>query len=385
LQAGSLGALALAPASRLAASLAKAAPSPQTLQARILKATLGKSIRFPNCQGDMWQTTWADDDSLYALTDDSTGFNKACDSNFAFHRFTGGPPPNIRGETINCMSEFGKGGELKEDRGSWKATGLISVDGVLYITPCRDYYEGVADRVPNPGHRFMVEQGWDSSIIKSIDHGKTWSPAPKLDHAMFPGIIFSHPFFVQYGKDGQVTKKDDADKYVYAVSNDGTWNNGNWMTMGRVSKGLIERLDPADWEFIHGFDEQNQPIWRPRHDNALYVFRSPGHTSCTGIHYIPGLDLYIMLQWYHPRLEAPWPARWTLTRWELYSAPAPWGSWTMFHTQDFEPQGFYNPSIPSKFISEDGRKFWIFTPGFFGSPEDVYGLNMIPVTLEVQR
>jgi hypothetical protein len=99
----------------------------------------------------------------------------------------------------------------------------------------------------------------------------------------------------------------------------------------------------------------------------------------TGIHYIKGLDLYIMPQWYYPHLEE---FRWTVTRWDFYSAPAPWGPWTLFHTQDFDPQGFYNPSIPSKFISEDGRKFWIFVAGFYNSPENVYGLNMIPVTLE---
>jgi hypothetical protein len=249
---------------------------------------------------------------------------------------------------------------------------------VLYLSVSRHFYEGVVDTKPNPAHRFLIQQTWDASILKSTDHGKTWSRAPKLDHAMFPGRIFSNPFFVQYGKDGQGTK-DDADKYVYAVSNDGTWNNGNWMTLGRVSKGLIGRLDPGDWEFIQGYDAQNQPIWRPRCDNALYVFRSPGHTSMTGIHYIKGLDLYIMPQWYYPHLEE---FRWTVTRWDFYSAPAPWGPWTLFHTQDFDPQGFYNPNIPSKFISEDGRKFWIFVAGFYNSPENVYGLNMIPVTLE---
>ena len=66
---------------------------------------------------------------------------------------------------------------------------------------------------------------------------------------------------------------------------------------------------------------------------------------------------------------------------------APWGPWTPFHTQDFEPQGFYNPSIPSKFISEDGRKFWIFVAGDFTAseqPGNFYGLNMLPVTLEVE-
>jgi hypothetical protein len=58
----------------------------------------------------------------------------------------------------------------------------------------------------------------------------------------------------------------------------------------------------------------------------------------------------------------------------------------LFHTQDFEPQGFYNPSIPSKFISEDGRQFWIFVAGDFTDqgPKNFYGLNMLPVTLEIE-
>ena len=106
----------------------------------------------------------------------------------------------------------------------------------------------------------------------------------------------------------------------------------------------------------------------------------------TGVHYIRGLDLYRMPQWYYPHLEEP-KRRWKVTRWEFYSAPAPWGPWTLFHPQDVEPQSFYNPSIPSKFISENGREFWLFVSGDFKTNEesrDVYGLNMIPVTLEVQ-
>jgi hypothetical protein len=379
LHAASLGALTFAATSSLGSSPAKAAQSTQGGKGRSLKATMGKSIHFPNSWGDVWTTTWADDDNLYSVTDDSKGFNNACDSNLAMNRITGGPPPSIEGATINPMSEYGKRGEFKEDGATWKASGLTCVDGVLYLSVSRHFSEGVVDTKPIPGHRFLIQQTWDASIIKSTDHGKTWSRAPKLDHAMFPGRIFSNPFFVQYGKDGQGTK-DDADKYVYAVSNDGAWNNGNWMTLGRVSKALIGQLDPGDWEFIHGFDAQNQPIWRPRYDNALYVFRAPGHTSMTGIHYLKGLDLYIMPQWYYPHLEE---FRWTVTRWEWYCAPAPWGPWTLFHTQDFDPQGFYNPSIPSKFISEDGRKFWIFVAEFGDSPENVYGLDMIPVTLEV--
>jgi hypothetical protein len=59
----------------------------------------------------------------------------------------------------------------------------------------------------------------------------------------------------------------------------------------------------------------------------------------------------------------------------------------LFHTQDVEPQGFYNPSIPSKFISEDGRKSWVFVAGDltdYREPKNFYGLNMLPVTLELE-
>ena len=383
---GSLAALAYTTSGGFSATPLPAAASQQAgNKNRIVKAQIGNSIRIPNCSGDVWTTTWADDDNLYSATDDTTGFDNACDSNLAVQRITAGSPPNVQGETVNAMREFGKGGELKEDKASWKASGLICVDGVLYLAVSRHYYDGVGDTSSDSAHHFWIQETWDASIVKSTDHGKTWSAAPKLGHAMFPGRVFSNPFFIQYGKDGKGTK-DGAAEYVYAVSNDGTWNNGNWMALGRVSRGLIERLDPDDWEFVHGFDEKGQPIWRPRHDNALYIFRSPGRASMTGIHHVAPLDLYIMPQWHYPQLDDP-KRRWKVTRWEFYQAPAPWGPWTLFHTQDFEPQGFYNPSIPSKFISDDGRKFWIFVAGDFTDykePKNFYGLNVLPVTLEVE-
>ena len=374
-----------APRSLIGAPIAAAARPESEKKKRIVKAQIGNSVRIPNCSGDVWTTTWADDNNLYSVTDDTTGFNKACDSNLAVQRVTGGPPPNLQGETVNAMREFGKGGELKTDNASWKASGLTCVDGVLYLAVSRHYYDGVGDMSSDSAHHFWVQETWDASIIKSTDHGKTWTEAAKLNHAMFPGRVFSNPFFVQYGKDGKASKHG-ADQYVYAVSNDGTWNNGNWMTLGRVSRGLLGRLDPDDWEFVHDFNDKFEPIWGPRHDNAIYIFRSPGRTSMTGIHYISPLDLYIMPQWHYPRFDDP-KRRWKLTRWEFYQAPAPWGPWTLFHTQDFEPQGFYNPSIPSKFISEDGLNFWIFVAGDFTSasePNNVYGLNVLPVTLELE-
>jgi hypothetical protein len=210
---------------------------------------------------------------------------------------------------------------------------------------------------------------------------------PRLGHATFPGRTFSTPFFVQYGRDGQGVK-DGADRYTYAVSNDGAWNNGNWMILGRVQKDRIGRLEPTDWEFVRGYDDVEQPVWGPGHDNALYVFRAPGRASMTGIHYIQGLDLYVLPQWHYPYLDDP-VRRFKHTRFEFYQAPAPWGPWTLFHTQDFEPQSWYNPCIPGKFISSDGKRFWLFVAGdFLGAAKPArtyYALWMVPVVLELRR
>jgi hypothetical protein len=102
-----------------------------------------------------------------------------------------------------------------------------------------------------------------------------------------------------------------------------------------------------------------------------------------GIHYIAPLDVYILPQWYllygsrgsRPNLGA--------TRLEFHEAPAPWGPWSLFHAEDFEPQGWYNPSIPSKYISRDGRHLWLFIAGWPGTKW--YALYMMPMTLEISK
>ncbi len=325
-------------------------------------------------RGDVWSTTWARDGALYSVSDDTNGFGNACASNLAIHRITGDMLPDIHGETINCMSAYGADGELGADRASWKANGLTCIDGVLYLSVSRHHYMN---------DNFPIQQTWDASIVKSEDGGQTWSETPRLGQSMFPGHTFSTPFFVQYGQDG-AGDADGARTYVYAVSSDGVWNNGSTMTLGRVRRDRIGRLDPRDWEFVNGYDKARQPVWGARQDTALYTFRAPGRTSMTGIHYIAPLGLYIMPQWHYPCLE-PFerPRSWQVSRWDFYQAPVPWGPWTLFHSQEFDPQGWYNPCIPGKFIGDNGRTLWIFTAGDFGT-QAYYYLHMIRMTLEVE-
>jgi hypothetical protein len=344
---------------------------------RITSARYGEPIRYPKSHGDLWTATWADDDALYVASDDTRGFNDSCNSNLAIHRIVGVNPPDLSAQTVNPMGEYGSIGErLEIDNGMWKACGLASVDGVLYLSVSRHTY---------PWDAFHIQRAWDASIVKSTDHGQHWSPMPRIGHSMFPGFTFSAPFFIQYGRDGTIPDAHEARSYVYAVSGDGTWNNGHSMSLGRVRRDLLPRLDGSDWEFVHGFSKDGSPVWRPRHDTAGYIFRQPGATSMTGIHYISALGIYIMPQWYHNRLQEP-EKRWQSTCLALYQAEAPWGPWELFHSWDTYPQGWYNPCIPSKFVSEDGLKLWIFACGDWTTAKSIdamYGLYMIPVDLQI--
>jgi hypothetical protein len=103
----------------------------------------------------------------------------------------------------------------------------------------------------------------------------------------------------------------------------------------------------------------------------------------TGVQYLSPLGLYVMPQWHYPHLDRPHPDRWQVTRWELYQAPEPWGPWTLFHEEEFAPQAFYNPSIPAKFVSENGLTFSIFTAGDFATQAH-YALHVVPVSLVVE-
>ena len=383
LQAGCLGAFAL--------NLGGANPLPDAGELPVISAHLGDPITYEQSFGDIWSTTWADDGNLYSVSDDTRGFKNACDSNLAIHRITGEIPPDLEGTTINPMAEYGPMmGKSPIDGGNWKGAGLTCVDGVLYLGVCRNGGAYIRDtRGPN----YWLQEAWDASIVKSLDHGKTWSPAPEIGKAMFPGKNLCYPCFVEYGQNGNGHK----DEFVYAVSEDGSWNNACSMTMGRVSRGRIGRLDARDWEFFHGFDSDLKPIWWPRHDTARAIFRAPGRTSMASIFHLPALDIYVLPQWSRdytrPELQdvnlwlhsdpSSRDLRRKVTRFEFYQAREPWGPWSKFHEQSMDPQGFYCPAIPSKFISKDGRKFWLFTSG---NPPDNkwYRLTMIPVTLQVR-
>jgi len=155
---------------------------------RITKCQFGEAIAYRgSVGGDVWMMTWADDDNLYAVSDETLGFDDACFSNIAIHRISGGPPPDIQGVTVNCLTEFGKSTELKADGAKWNVCGLTCVDGVLYLA---------VDRLaiyPESSGYWSFSEAWDSSIIKSTDHGKTWTPVAATRPSDVSGTHLRHP------------------------------------------------------------------------------------------------------------------------------------------------------------------------------------------------
>jgi len=111
--------------------------SDQSTKPLIRSARLGAPTKLAGSGGDTWIAAWADDDTLYVTSDDTSGFDNACGksaSNLAVNRVSGSMPPQLRGETVNCMKEYGLGSETKrEDGGMWKACGITCVDGILYM------------------------------------------------------------------------------------------------------------------------------------------------------------------------------------------------------------------------------------------------------------
>ena len=80
---------------------------------------------------------------------------------------------------------------------------------------------------------------------------------------MFPGMRFGAPYFVWYGKNGAASVHN-ADRYVYAVANNGHFEDGDDYILGRVLKSKLPNLNAADWQFY---------IARRRHAQRQLDFR----------------------------------------------------------------------------------------------------------------
>ena len=235
----------------------------------------------------------------------SIGWNAATTSccNIAFSTLSTSTSAVV-GTLVNSMTTWGTETQTGSDSASYKPVGLLSVSGTLYAFTTRQ------NPTRNAGDSFKNTQA-NAQIIKSTDHGVTWTPAPPSTAApyaspQFPSGSygnFGSPFFVQYGQDYAGNTVDNAGTYVYAISNDGFWNNGSSRSIiGRVPISAIGNLSASDWTFFTGGDGSNSANWSATASSATSILTNSGELSQASVQYIPSLGRYLMIAWYYPSI-----------------------------------------------------------------------------------
>ena len=340
----------------------------------IASVKVGSPVKFADNQGDTWIAAWAGDDNLYSPSNDTSGFRKGCNSNVAFNRLEGSDPLHLAGTTVNPMAEYGAEGERGPDGCTWKSTGCIWIDGALYLVVSRHLY---GEESGDPKRRQTAE---NASIIRSTDFGKTWSRTAKENYQnpMFGGRRFATPYFIQYGYGHGEQAPDNAEQYVYATSNNGFWDCGDDMVLGRVARSKFGLLNGSDWEYFAGGDGMQAGAWTKKMPDAKQLLVTPDRFGMTGAVYLAAQRRYFMIGWYYPAGGGKMPGAGTHTVWDFYESPKPWGPWTRISSFDSTPLGLYSPQICPKFQSSE--RIYALAAGYWEHPED-YRLTMVPLEL----
>lgn len=250
-----------------------------------------------NSDGNVWSSTWAENGDLYSISDDTSGWNSTCDANFAIEEETGNDPLHLTGRIVNCMTAYGFAGQSAPNQYNWKAESIISIGGTLYASIGNMIYA-------SNGHRQYIE---NSTIIKSTDNGKTWTPSEtqNYNHPMFPYQGFA-PFFIQYGQDDNpASTANGGGQYVYAISNNGYYNNGDQIILGRVPRDEIGQLNGADWQSYRGGPGQDSSSWASSSNQAKPLLTDPEQLGSVQAQYDAPLHEYILIPWYWTYATVP--------------------------------------------------------------------------------
>lgn len=302
--------------------------------------------------GDLWPSCWAADDNVYAANGDGTAFTgNASRYDMAVSRISG-MPPNLTGTTVATNV----GTNWSGPNYNRKPTGMLCRDGAIYLAFQNLNFQTFDDAAA-------------ASIAKSTDDGATWTwdtSAPMFgtpsNAASRKAYKFTTIFFLDYGRDAE----NAIDGYVYAYGLDNNWRSQEAMYLARVPANKVQQR--SAWEFYAGTNGSGTPTWSSDITQKLAVLTDSRllypvmfGTSCPanqqviaqgGVTYDAPLNRYIF-------------SSWSCSTHELYDAPRPWGPWKHMASIDFGPlrltqnRGQYGTSIPSKYISADGKTLYL--------------------------
>jgi len=278
---------------------------------------------------DNWPCTWAEDDNMYTAYGDGWGFEPMTKIKLSLGLArVEGNPPDIKGFNIRSNS----GERVGEGKYGFKCSGILMVDGVLYM---------------------LVRNVDNAQLAWSTDKGQNWEWADwKFEES------FGCPTFLNYGKNYENAR--DNYVYIYSLDAETAYDVADKMVLTRVDKKDIE--DWTAYEYFKGFDDQNNPVWTEDIRKRSAVFKNPGKCYRSGISYNEGLKRYIWCQILP--LPSGEPLRGPRYKGGLgiFEAPEPWGPWkTAFYDTEWDIGPGDSGCIPTKWISEDGKTcYYVF-------------------------
>jgi CubicO group peptidase (beta-lactamase class C family) len=290
---------------------------------------------------DTWPITWADDDNLYTAFADGWGFEPKIPEKLSmgFAKIKG-MPPDIEG--INIRSGDEQSGDGRRGK---KASGMLMVDGILYIWV-----------------RNADNDGKQSQLAWSDDYGKTWTWASWVFEE------FGYCTFINYGKNYEGSR----DNFVYMVTHDSpdAYQAADRFILMRTHKKQIK--DRNTYEFFAGVDSHGTPIWTKDIEKHDAIFEHTGNCFRSGITYNTGLQRYFWWQVKFPenadKSASMFHSRETDPRYVgvfgVFEAPEPWGPWsTVFYTENWDAGAGESGSFPTKWISGDGKTMHLVFSG----------------------
>jgi hypothetical protein len=296
-------------------------------------------------KGDTFPMTWADDGEIYTSSGDP-GWGESR-SGLDVEKFSGGPT-DYKITKVSPMNDYiGWGGAGP------KPTGMICVDGVLYLA----FQNLLGCRKPPFG--LISQHGSDACIIYSPDKKWYWVPALRnIPSPMFPGHHFGGPAFVNYGQNNANARDD----FVYAVSTD-QWDNGSNLRLGRVPASQIVRNE--SWEWVCAFTPSGEPAWSYDLSEAIPILTLHRWLSQPEMVYLVGVQRYLLFTWRLHKDSSSTEGSDLL----VFEGQEPWGPFSLVYLEEYWEGKEYNPycpRLPLKWINSDGISGWIQFSGSWG-------------------
>lgn len=348
--------------------------------------------------GDNWNMSWAADDRQYVSLCDGAGFSEEPKVfyNSRMLSISGGP----RDASFHDVPDYPMLGmpSQQPNDARYYNFGTLALDGYLYQFLSTFDRSFRPDELDKPDlNNFVHFNG--AKLIYSPNNGRTWhnqdGSTPIVwepwhrrsrDTLVFfeeDQDAFSLLTVLQMGKNYEHNR--DGYVYVYAPNGntDGTMNE---LVMFRVSKAQF--LNRGAYEYFAGLQSAGDARW-----SKDISTRRPVHTFPRGwvnrllhpyswhpsVVYNAPLGVYMMANWGMGsgidvdgstgiKAEGLWFAKPSYLG--FWIAPNPWGPWTQIHEETaWMPGGdiaarAYEPQIAPKWISADGKSFWLVWTDF---------------------